>query len=206
MSSNSASGRQILRRLAQTAMLEHGLLPDFSAAAMRETSAFKGAANPPAVGEIRDLRHLLWASIDNDDSLDLDQLSVAEPRDGGAVCVWVAIADVDALVHRGSAIDDHARHNTASVYTAGHTFPMLPERLSTDLTSLRQGEERLAVVAEMVVDTDGRVSAVGSLPGHGAQPGKARVPLRCRVAGRFSRTTAGGFQRTRHGRTASIAG
>ena len=78
MSSNSASGRQILRRLAQTAMLEHGLLPDFSAAAMRETSAFKGAANPPAVGEIRDLRHLLWASIDNDDSLDLDQLSVAE--------------------------------------------------------------------------------------------------------------------------------
>jgi VacB/RNase II family 3'-5' exoribonuclease len=157
MSSNSASGRQILRRLAQTAMLEHGLLPDFSAAAMRETSAFKGAANPPAAGEIRDLRHLLWASIDNDDSLDLDQLSVAEPRDGGAICVWVAIADVDALVHRASAIDDHARHNTASVYTAGHTFPMLPERLSTDLTSLRQGEERLAVVAEMVVDTDGRV-------------------------------------------------
>jgi VacB/RNase II family 3'-5' exoribonuclease len=138
-------------------MLERGLLPEFSAAAVRETSAFRGPAEPPAVSEIRDLRHLLWASIDNDDSLDLDQLSVAERRDGGAICVWVAIADVDALVHRGSAIDDHARHNTASVYTAGHTFPMLPERLSTDLTSLRPGEERLAVVAEMVVDTDGTV-------------------------------------------------
>jgi exoribonuclease-2 len=138
-------------------MLERGLLPEYSAAAMRETNAFKGAANPAAVGEIRDLKHLLWASIDNDDSLDLDQLSVAERRDQGAVCVWVAIADVDALVHRGSAIDDHARHNTASVYTAGHTFPMLPERLSTDLTSLRQDQERLAVVAEMLVDTNGRV-------------------------------------------------
>ncbi len=151
------SGQQILRRLARAAMLARGLLPEFSAATMRETSAFRGAARPPATGEVRDLRHLLWASIDNDDSLDLDQLSVAERRDQGAICVWVAIADVDALVHRGSAIDDHARHNTASVYTAGHTFPMLPERLSTDLTSLRQGEERLAVVAEMVVDKDGRV-------------------------------------------------
>ena len=138
-------------------MLGRGLLPEFSAAALRETGAFRRAAEPPAVGKVRDLRHLLWASIDNDDSLDLDQLSVAERRDRGAACVWVAIADVDALVHRGSAIDDHARHNTASVYTAGHTFPMLPERLSTDLTSLRQGEERLAVVVEMVVDADGRV-------------------------------------------------
>jgi exoribonuclease-2 len=138
-------------------MLGRGLLPEFSAAALSETSALRHAAEPPAAGEVRDLRHLLWASIDNDDSLDLDQLSVAERRDRGAVCVWVAIADVDALVHRASALDDHAQHNTASVYTAGHTFPMLPERLSTDLTSLRQGEERLAVVAEMVVDTDGRV-------------------------------------------------
>jgi VacB/RNase II family 3'-5' exoribonuclease len=157
MSSYSADGRQILLRLARAAMLERGLLPDFSAAAVRETNGFKGAASPPAGGAVRDLSNLLWASIDNDDSLDLDQLSVAERREGGAVCVWVAIADVDALVHRGSAIDDHARHNTASVYTAGHTFAMLPERLSTDLTSLRQGEERLAIVAEMLVDTDGRL-------------------------------------------------
>ena len=158
MSSYSAGGRQILLRVARAAMLERGLLPDFSAAAMRETDGIKGAANLPVAGQARDLRNLLWASIDNDDSLDLDQLSVAEPRDGGAVCVWVAIADVDALVHRGSALDDHARHNTASVYTAGHTFPMLPERLSTDLTSLRQNVERLAIVVEMVVDSDGKVT------------------------------------------------
>ena len=158
MSSYSAGGRQILLRVARAAMLERGLLPDFSAAAMRETDGIKGAANLPVAGQARDLRNLLWASIDNDDSLDLDQLSVAEPRDGGAVCVWVAIADVDALVHRGSALDDHARHNTASVYTAGHTFPMLPERLSTDLTSLRQDVERLAIVVEMVVDSDGKVT------------------------------------------------
>ncbi|MFZ0549869.1 MAG: RNB domain-containing ribonuclease [Steroidobacteraceae bacterium] len=157
MSSYSASGRQILQRLARAAMLERGLLPEFSAAALRETNAFKDAANLTAPGKIHDLRQLLWASIDNDDSLDLDQLSVAEPRGNGAICVWVAIADVDALVHRGSAIDDHARHNTASVYTAGHTFAMLPERLSTDLTSLRQDVERLAIVVEMVVDTEGKV-------------------------------------------------
>jgi VacB/RNase II family 3'-5' exoribonuclease len=158
MSSNTAGGRQVLVRVARAAMLERGLLPDFSAAAMRETNGIKGAANLPAAGQVRDLRNLLWASIDNDDSLDLDQLSVAEKRAGGAVCVWVAIADVDALVHRGSALDDHARHNTASVYTAGHTFPMLPERLSTDLTSLRQGVDRLAIVVEMVVDADGKVT------------------------------------------------
>ena len=157
MSSNSTNGRQILQRLARTAMLQNGLLPEFSAAAMLETRAFQGAAQPAAAGEVRDLRNLLWASIDNDDSLDLDQLSVAERREQGAVCVWVAIADVDALVHRGSALDDHARHNTASVYTAGQTFPMLPERLSTDLTSLRQGEERLTVVVEMLVAADGTV-------------------------------------------------
>jgi VacB/RNase II family 3'-5' exoribonuclease len=139
-------------------MLERGLLPDFSAAAMRETDGIKGAANLPGADQVRDLRNLLWASIDNDDSLDLDQLSVAERREGGAVCIWVAIADVDALVHRGSALDDHARHNTASVYTAGHTFPMLPERLSTDLTSLRQDVERLAIVVEMIVDASGKMT------------------------------------------------
>lgn len=157
MGPHSQSGRQVLRRIARTAMLERGLLPEFSTAAVREVSALKGAAGRPAAGEVHDLRHLLWASIDNDDSRDLDQLSFAERRDGGLVCVCVAIADVDALVQRGSAVNDHARHNTASVYTAGHTFPMLPERLSTDLTSLGQGEERLAVVIEMMVEAQGGV-------------------------------------------------
>jgi exoribonuclease R len=90
---------------------------------------------------------------------DLDQLVVAEPLAGEVVKVLVAVADVDALVAPGSAIDDHARSNTTSVYTAAKVFPMLPEKLSTDLTSLREGEERLAVVIEMTIDGEGRISA-----------------------------------------------
>ena len=104
---------------------------------------------------IRDLTDLLWASIDNDDSRDLDQLTVAEALPGDKVKIRVAVADVDALVKDGSAIDEHARHNTTSVYTAAKIFPMLPEKLSTDLTSLNFDEERLAVVVEMVIGADG---------------------------------------------------
>ena len=104
---------------------------------------------------LRDLRELLWCSIDNDDSLDLDQLTVAEAMPGGNVKILVAVADVDALVKDGSAIDDHARHNTTSVYTAAEIFPMLPEKLSTNLTSLNLNEERPSIVIEMVTGADG---------------------------------------------------
>ena len=99
-------------------MLDRGLLPDFSAAALAELGRIQGPAVAKSGDPVRDLRDLLWASIDNDDSLDLDQLTVAEamPRDN--VKILVAIADVDALVKNGSAIDQHARHNTTSVYTA----------------------------------------------------------------------------------------
>ncbi len=100
---------------------------------------------------LKDLRHLIWASIDNDDSLDLDQLTVAEPLPDQAVKILVAVADVDGLVKKNSAIDDHARQNTTSVYTAGRIFPMLPEKLSTDLTSLNFQEDRPAIVIEMVI-------------------------------------------------------
>lgn len=137
-------------------MVERGLLPDFSPAAIAETNAITSAAKDSGAS-VRDLRDLLWASIDNDDSRDLDQLSVAEPPARGAVKVFVAIADVDAIVRRGSAIDDHARTNTTSVYTAAQIFPMLPEKLSTDLTSLGEGQDRLAMVIEMVV-AEGRVT------------------------------------------------
>ncbi len=108
----------------------------------------------PAAGA-RDLRHLGWTSIDNDDSLDLDQLTVAEALSGGAVRVLVAIADVDARVARGSAVDAHAQMNTTSVYTAAEIFPMLPERLSTDLSSLADQQDRPAVVVDMTIGEDG---------------------------------------------------
>src|SRR6202789_1246395 len=106
----------------------------------------------------RDLRGLLWCSIDNDDSRDLDQLSVAEALPGGSVKLLVAVAEVAALVRQGSDLDAHESKNTTSVYTAGGIFPMLPERLSTDLTSLGFGAERVAVVIEMVFGADGSMT------------------------------------------------
>ena len=149
--------RAILQRIARRVMLERGLQPEFTGEALSQLQSILGASaeRGPA---IRDLRHLLWCSIDNDDSRDLDQLSVAEPMPADAARVWIAIADVDALVARGSPIDDHARGNTTSVYTAAEIFPMLPERLSTDLTSLADGQERLALVIEMIVDATGVIT------------------------------------------------
>src|SRR5207253_10503830 len=107
---------------------------------------------------IRDLRALTWSSIDNRESQDLDQVEVAEPLANGAIRVRVGIAEVDAFVPRGSALDRHAGENTTSVYTGVQVFPMLPEELSTDLTSLLGDRERRVLVIDMVVDADGTVS------------------------------------------------
>ena len=154
MNANDKQHRAILQSIAHRAMLERGLLPDFSAEALAELGRIEA---PAAVnGEpVRDLRDLLWASIDNDDSLDLDQLTVAEPMPRDQVKILVAVADVDSLVEKGSAIDEHARHNTTSVYTAAEVFPMLPEELSTNLTSLNLNEERLSIVVDMAIGADG---------------------------------------------------
>ncbi len=150
-------GKGILKAIARRAMLERGLLPDFSPEVRAQTAAIARASPPPEPG-LRDLRQLLWASIDNDDSRDLDQLSVAEALGAGAVKILVAVADVDGVVQKGSPIDSRARTNTTSVYTAAEVFPMLPEELSTDLTSLGEGQDRPALVIEMVVRPDGTVS------------------------------------------------
>ncbi len=158
MTTNRTHDKYRLRGIAHEAMLVRGLLPDFSAAVIAQTNAITTAATGSG-RDIRDLRSLVWASIDNDDSRDLDQLSVAQPMAAGAVKVLVAIADVDALVEKDSAIDGHAWTNTTSVYTAAEIFPMLPEKLSTDLTSLGEGVERLAIVIEMTVAADGTVTA-----------------------------------------------
>ncbi len=137
-------------------MHERGFEPDFPPAALAQAAT----AHPATVqsAHVRDLRHLLWCSIDNDDSRDLDQLTVAEPR-GAATGILVAIADVDALVTKGSPADQHASFNTTSVYAAGRVFPMLPERFSTDLTSLGQDEDRAAIVIDLTVAAGGSVQA-----------------------------------------------
>ncbi len=150
---HSSHHRSDLVRIAIHAMTERGLLPEFSQRVEQQLATITGpgADNDPT---IHDLTALLWCSIDNDDSLDLDQLTVSEALPNGNVRLWVAIADVDALVPRESLIDQHASTNTTSVYTSARIFPMLPERLSTDLTSLNAHQDRLAMVTEMVFNAD----------------------------------------------------
>ena len=138
-------------------MIDHGLKPDYEREVEQQVASLKEAAHTQNDASIRDLRQLPWCSIDNDDSRDLDQLTFAERAEGGTVRVLVAVADVDALVKKDSPVDQHARHNTTSVYTAARVFAMLPERLSTDLTSLNEGEDRLALVVELPVRDDGHV-------------------------------------------------
>jgi exoribonuclease II len=147
-----------LAEIAKRAMLQYGLEPDLPPEVTRQVAEIDGPADD-ADPSIRDLRDLPWASIDDDDSRDLDQLTVANPGQGDRVTILVAIADVDALVPKDSPIDLHAQKNTVTVYTPGIIFPLLPERLSTDLTSLADGQDRLAVVVEMVIDRDGEIEA-----------------------------------------------
>ena len=146
-------------------MRAQGLEPEFPAEAVAETSRITDAPRH-AEEPLRDLRSLRWCSIDNDDSRDLDQLSVAEPLTDGRIRVLVAIADVAVVVSRGSATDRHAAVNTTSVYTPARIFPMLPERLSTDLTSLRSDADRLALIVDMVVAADGEIEHAGVYGGH----------------------------------------
>ncbi|MEO6951744.1 MAG: RNB domain-containing ribonuclease [Polyangia bacterium] len=146
------SNASVLRRIAHRAMVTRGLEPDFPRAALDELAHLKEAPHD----EVRDLTALLWCSIDNDESRDLDQLSVSI-TEGGTTRILVAIADVDALVKKGTALDAHAHANTTSVYTAAQIFPMLPERLSTDLTSLNADVVRLAMVIDMTVAADGTI-------------------------------------------------
>lgn len=140
--------------LARIAMRERGLEPEFPPEVLAQVARLDG---PVADASLADLRHLAWCSIDNDDSRDLDQLSVAEGTSRGTR-VRVAIADVDAFVPHGTPVDQHAGINTTSVYTPMHVFPMLPERLSTDLTSLNPDADRIAVVLAFDVDAEGTVS------------------------------------------------
>ena len=143
---------------ARQEMIDEGFDPDFPPGVEAELAAIKVRAAPAADGDVRDLRTRLWSSIDNDTSRDLDQIEVAERVNGG-IRVLIAIADVDSDVSIGSPIDRHAAAQTTSVYTGIRIFSMFPEQLSTDLTSLNENADRLAVVVDMVVARDGSVSS-----------------------------------------------
>jgi exoribonuclease-2 len=148
-----------LQAIAKQVMMERGFRPDFPPEASQQLAALKAHAPQVAVAaDVRDLRNLLWSSIDNDTSRDLDQIEVARQGSDGDVTIMVGIADVDAYVAKKTPIDQHAARETTTVYTGVRTFPMLPEELSTGATSLLENVERLAVVIEFVVNSAGSVT------------------------------------------------
>lgn len=146
--------RANLATIAALAMFSRGLEPEFPPPVLQQLAHIPLAPLEASTG-IVDLSDLPWFSIDNDDSHDLDQLTVSASLPNGVVRVSVAIADVDALVAKGTPIDQHARHNTTSVYTSARIFPMLPELLCTNLTSLNPDVNRLAIVNQMDFSADG---------------------------------------------------
>ena len=149
---------QTLRSAAVAAMVKNGFEPEFSPEVMREVRSLDDPSDNPLPADTQDLRTLLWSSIDNRESKDLDQIEVAERLPDGSIRIRIGVADVETLVPLGSPADEHAAKNTTSVYTGVAVFPMLPDRLSTDLTSLNEGEDRLAVVVEFDVATEGAIS------------------------------------------------
>src|SRR5260370_21310342 len=154
-----------LQAIAKEVMVEKGCEAEFSAQAQQELSQLEG--HPPEVaadGNIRDLRNLVWSAIDNDTSRDLDEIEVAERQPDGQTKVLVGIADVDAFVPKSSPIDGHAAKETTTVYTGVRNFPMLPEQLSTGVTSLLENQDNLSIVIEFLVDQNGCVSAGNAYP------------------------------------------
>jgi len=143
---------------AHAVMIEHGFQPDFPAGTDAELAAIQAHPAPPAAPGAQDLRSLLWSSIDNDTSKDLDQIEWAETLPDGRIRVLVGVADVDARVSKGSVIDSHAQSETTSVYTGVRVFPMLPTELSEGITSLNENQDRLAIVVEYTVDAAGTVA------------------------------------------------
>jgi exoribonuclease-2 len=149
----SSSGSFDLAAAARQVMIAHGFEPDYPPAVKEEVAALE--AKPPQIADsITDLRHLLWSSIDNDTSRDLDQIEYADTLPDGSTRVFIGIADVDAFVPKGSAIDKHAAIETVTVYTGVKNFSMLPDELSTGLTSLLESQDRACMVAEFTLDKD----------------------------------------------------
>jgi VacB/RNase II family 3'-5' exoribonuclease len=157
---NSSSSHIDLQAVAKQVVLARGFNPDFPPAVEQQLVALH--AHPPQIApgnDVRDLRNLLWSSIDNDTSRDLDQIEVAEKQPDGSVKVMVGIADVDSFVPKLTAIDQHAARETTTLYTGVRIFPMLPEDLSTGKTSLLENQDCLSVVTEFLVDANGSVTS-----------------------------------------------
>jgi len=149
-----------LQVLARQVLRQYGFDPDFPAAVQKQVADLQ--AHPPqlaAGGAGRDLRNLLWSSIDNDTSRDLDQIEYAERLSDGSVKVLVGIADVDAYVPKNSPIDQYASQQTCTLYTGVHNFSMIPDELSTGLTSLLEGGDKLSQITEYVVSPDGHITS-----------------------------------------------
>jgi VacB/RNase II family 3'-5' exoribonuclease len=149
-----------LQAIAKEIMLEHGFDPDFPSEVSEQLRRLR--SQPPSGvpgGDVRDLRSLLWSSIDNDTSRDLDQIEVAEQLSNGDVKIMVGVADVDAFVPQGTPIDQHAARETTTVYAGVRNFPMLPEQLSTGSSSLLENQDRLSVVVEFTVDSAGSLKS-----------------------------------------------
>jgi exoribonuclease II len=162
---NASIRQPDLQAIAKEVMLAHGFQPDFPPQVQQQLTELK--KQPPevvATAGVRDLRNLLWSSIDNDTSRDLDQIEVAQRLTDGQVKILVGIADVDAFVPKQSPIDDHAARETTTVYAGIRNFPMLPEELSTGQTSLLENQDRLSVIIEFTVDATGVVTSSNVYP------------------------------------------
>ncbi|HQZ83280.1 MAG TPA: RNB domain-containing ribonuclease [Pyrinomonadaceae bacterium] len=142
---------------AYETVIRNGFEPEFSSAVAKQVKEIEAKREPELTQNIKDLRDTLWSSIDNKTSMDLDQVEWAEQLENGDIRLLVGIADVSAYVKKDTPIDRRAEQNTVTVYTETRIFPMLPEELSTDITSLVEGEDRLAVVADMIVKENGDV-------------------------------------------------
>lgn len=165
----------LLKDLADQAMLERGLDPSYSEEALKQIQETRGPAEEPSLPDLCDLP---WCSIDNGQgdevtSKDLDQITAAQEAEEGAVRVYVAIADVDALVPKGCAVDEQAARNTATVYTAAKNYPMIDPQFSEDWTSLNEGAPRLAIVTDFLVYPGGKLGSYTIR--------RARVLNRCKL-------------------------
>ncbi len=216
--SNHTPSHVDLQATARQIMEQYGFEPDFPPQAQQQLAQI--AQQPPSLAasaEVRDLRQLLWSSIDNDTSRDLDQIEVAEKLADGSTRVMVGIADVDAFVPQASPIDLHAGKETTTVYTGVRNFPMLPEQLSTGATSLLEGNENLSIVIEFIVDAQGQIAsqqlyralvrnkaqltynAVGAwLEGRAAAPGKVAQSAELQAQLKLQDDVAQALKNNRH--------